>query len=308
MRKKLQNEITIMILAVLVCLFVWAFHTYRQKEEKGNITVGISFFDVDDAWDTDALHSILQACEEEKISTLWKSASGNLQQQRADIESLMDYHPKYLIVQPRKSVGLKSILKDVQGQTKIILFDGEVSGIEVQELFFKLEADSYKQGSEAADLIAGKAAGKNGRILELQCHNASSETKKTGIGFREKLCDYENLEISYVMRNLDKRIDAYNAVVSYLADDKVEIDFIFAYSDDTAMGAIAALETLGKEIPVVAIGGTQDTVKAVDAGKIFAIIKKDNNVGERLADQLTDDLAGKDSNDDIQLDFQVYKG
>lgn len=307
MKKKLQNEIIIIVMIIVCCVLFGVLKNYQNKETKESVMVGISFPNVNNAWNTIALKNILQECENEKISTVWRTSGGSIQQQKKDIEELMNYQPRYLVVMPGNSVGLKEILEKAAQETKIILFCGEVSGLDEKNIYWKIQTDSYGQGSMAAELMAEYMGTKEGRILELQSDNAFSETKKKGIGFRKKLCEYDNLEIGYVMRNLDKRIDTYNAVVSYLADEKEQIDAIMAYDDDTAMGAIAALETLNRQILVVAIGGTQDTEKAVQIGKIEAIIEVDTDAGTELTDRIMNDLEGKSSNVKGSLEFKVVK-
>lgn len=305
MKKKLQNEIIIIVMIIICCVLFGVLKKQQNKEVKESVMVGISFPDVNNAWNTSALQNVLQACENEKISTAWRTSGGNIQQQKKDIEELLDYQPQYLVVMPGNSVGLKEILEEAVQKTKVILFCGEVSGLDERDIYWKIQTDSYGQGSMAAKLIAEDLGTKEGRILELQSDNASSETKKKGIGFREKLCEYNNLEIGYVMRNLDKRIDTYNAVVSYLADEEERIDAIMAYDDDTAMGAVAALETLNRQIPIVAIGGTQDTEKAVQTGKLKAIIEVETEAGTELTDRIMSDLEGKSSNGKGNLGYKV---
>lgn len=305
MKKKLQIEIIIIVMIIVCCVLFGVLKSQQNKEVKERVMIGISFPDVNNAWNTSALQNILYACENEKISTARRTSEGSIQQQKRDIEDLLNYQPQYLVVMPGNSVGLKGILEEAVQKTKVILFCGEVSGLNEKDIYWKIQTDSYGQGSMAAELIAEDLGTKDARILELQSDNAFSETKKKGIGFREKLCEYDNLEIGYVMRNLDKRIDTYNAVVSYLADEKEQIDVIMAYDDDTAMGAVAALDTLERQIPIIAVGGIQDTEKAVRIGKLNALIKVETEIGIELTDRIMNDLEGKSSNGKGILDFKV---
>ncbi|MGN0354698.1 MAG: sugar ABC transporter substrate-binding protein [Muricoprocola sp.] len=306
MKKKLRNEVVIVLVVMFLLILFFFAQKDRNKIKEENITIGISFSDCNTAWNVSALKSILKACDDRKISTLWKSANGSNRQQEEDIKELMNHNPQYLIVMPGQNVGLKEVLESVASKTKIILFYGSVTGLDEKNIYWEIGSDSYAQGSLAAELIADYLGKRQGSILELQSNNAFSETKEKAIGFRDELCKYDNLEIGYVMRDLDKRIDAYNAIVSYMVDGKEKVDAIFAYGDDAAMGAIAALETLEKEIPIVAIGGTQDTRKAVLAGKLYAVIEVNSDAGEMIADRIMADLEGKKYNGKETLEFWEY--
>ena len=60
-----------------------------------------------------------------------------------------------------------------------------------------------------------------------------------------------------------------------------------------------------RQIPIVAIGGTQDTEKAVRTGKLKAVIEVETEAGTELTDRIMSDLEGKSSNGKGNLGYKV---
>ena len=80
---------------IVCCVLFGVLKNYQNKETKESIMVGISFPDVNNAWNTIALKNILQECENEKISTVWRTSGGSIQQQKKDIEELMFLYVRF---------------------------------------------------------------------------------------------------------------------------------------------------------------------------------------------------------------------
>lgn len=256
-----------------------------------NTRVGISFANTSDAWNAAALKNLLEAFNNHGFSTEWKCADGSIKQQKKDIQNLMKEQPEYLVIMPAKSIGLKEVLQEAARSTKIIIYHGQVSGLDESLIYLNADENAAQQGSLCAAYLGDYFQSQGGKILELQCSGGNSEISKRTTGFRNELCRYPDLEIENVLDNLDGRIDAYNAVIAYLTDGTRKIDAIFAHTDELGMGALAALETLNMtgEIPIISIGGIQDVIKAIRAGDYYGCIDVSPYMGERIIQTLNEE-------------------
>ena len=273
----------LMIILIGLAIYFAKFNNTKTISSQ-NPRIAISFADTANAWNVAALKNLLETFEKYNFSSNWKSADGSVTQQKEDIQNLLTEKPEYLIVMPAKSIGLKEILEEAAEKTKVILYHGEVTGLNEKAIYLRVDENAFQQGTLCASYLGDFFQSQNGRILELQCKSGNSEISKRTTGFRNELCRYPGLEIENVIDDLDNRIDAYNAVVSYLTDGTQTVDAIFAHTDELGMGALAALETLNmqKSIPIISIGGIQDVIKAIRSGDYFGCIDVSPYIGGQL--------------------------
>lgn len=298
---RIRRLLFVLMLFFIGCAIYFVSFGRTGQTKNSRIDVGISFADVSDAWNTAALTDLLEAFRAQGFSADWRSADGSVMKQQKDIRELLDEQPQYLVVMPAKSIGLKDLLEKAASNTKIIIYHGQVTELDEKYIYLNVDENAYQQGTMCAASLGGFFQGKEGRILELQCSSGNSEISKRTTGFRNELCNYPGLEIENVLDSLDSRIDAYNAVVSYLTDKTRTVDAIFAHTDELGMGALTALETLNltDSIPIVSVGGIQDVIKAILAGDYYGCIDVSPHIGETLVQALTE------TNDAKTLSFSL---
>lgn len=188
--------------------------------------------------------------------------------QVTDVESLMAQGIKVLMISPLTADALTPVVADAMAAgIKVVTLDRKVN----TDVTVHVGAENKPIGFAAGKFIAEKLGGK-GNIIELQGTGGASVVIDRHDGFVEGL---KGTEIEVVAtQNCDFLRE--NAV-KFMEDQLQrfgpgQIQAVYAHNDEMALGAIQALEAVGRlnEVVVVGIDGQNDAFEAVKAGKLAA--------------------------------------
>lgn len=276
-----------------------------NKKEEEKIDVAMSVSEISTARGVKVTEDILNSLSELELTVEWESAERSLPKQCEDIETLLELAPDYLIVVPVKSIGLGEVLKKAQNiGTKVVIADRDIDEQEFENYFCKIVTDAKWEGEQAAELLAISMQNQTGVILELQAEEGASMSNQRAIGFREKLCEYPNIQIAGVISGDADRIKTQQGIQDYL-EMGGSFDAVFAQSDEEGMGTLAALQE-NEEIPIVVIGGQQDSRKALKAELYFACIESTPYFGNLIGQAIIDDKNGKSVQKEEKMRGNIY--
>ncbi|MFC3072986.1 substrate-binding domain-containing protein [Shinella pollutisoli] len=188
--------------------------------------------------------------------------------QVTDVESLMAQGIQVLMISPLTSDALTPVVADAMAAgIKVVTLDRKVN----TDVTVHVGAENKPIGLAAGKFIGEKLGGK-GKIIELQGTGGASATVDRHDGFVEAL---EGTELEIVAtQNCDFLRE--NAV-KFMEDQLQrfgpgEIQAVYAHNDEMALGAIQALEAVGRlnEVVVVGIDGQNNAYEAIKAGKLAA--------------------------------------
>ena len=132
-------------------------------------------------------------------------------------------------------------------------------------------SDNVAGGKLAAKDLAEKLGGK-GKIVVLQGQAGTSASRERGAGFTEGLKAYPGIEVVAKQPADWDRTKGLD-VMTNLLQANPDIDGVFAENDEMALGAIKALGSkAGKSVQVIGFDGTEDGLKAVKAGTLYASV------------------------------------
>ncbi len=188
--------------------------------------------------------------------------------QVADVESLMAQGIKVLMISPLTADALTPVVADAMAAgIKVVTLDRKVN----TDVTVHVGAENKPIGEAAGKFIAGKLGGK-GKIIELQGTGGASAVVDRHQGFVDAI-QGTDLEI-IATQNCDFLRE--NAV-KFMEDQLQrfgpgEIQAVYAHNDEMALGAIQALEAVGRlnEVVVVGIDGQNNAFEAIKAGKLAA--------------------------------------
>lgn len=132
-------------------------------------------------------------------------------------------------------------------------------------------SDNVAGGRLAAKDLAEKLGGK-GKIVVLQGQAGTSASRERGAGFTEGLKAYPGIEVVAKQPADWDRTKGLD-VMTNLLQANPDVDGVFAENDEMALGAIKALGSkAGKSVQVIGFDGTEDGLKAVKAGTLYASV------------------------------------
>ena len=128
--------------------------------------------------------------------------------------------------------------------------------------------DPAKQANDISALIQQKV-GEKVKVAELEGIPGASATRERGEGFH-KVADQKLTVVAKQSADFDRSKGL--TVAENMLQANPDIQAIFAQNDEMALGAIEAAKSANKKIFIVGFDGTQDGLKAVEAGTMAATI------------------------------------
>lgn len=145
-------------------------------------------------------------------------------------------------------------------------------------------SDNTTGGKLAARSLAEKLGGQ-GKIVILQGQAGTSASRERGAGFAEGLKAYPGIDVVAEQPADWDRTKGLD-VTTNLLQANPDIDGVFAENDEMALGAIKALGSkAGKSVQVIGFDGTDDGLKAVKAGTLYASVAQQPTELGRIAVQ-----------------------
>lgn len=156
----------------------------------------------------------------------------------------------------------------VSAKVPVIALDRAVEGAEVTSF---IASDNVAGGAQAAEALA-KALGEKGDVIVLQGVPGTSASNDRGKGFSEKIASYPDIKVVAKQTANFDRAQALDVTTNLLQANPGVVG-VFAENDEMALGAIQALGSkAGQDVKVFGFDGTEDGLKAVQAGTLSGTI------------------------------------
>lgn len=241
-----------------------------------NLVVGFSQIGDESAWRTGNTASIKEAAEELGVELLFSDAQQKQENQIKAIRTFIAQQVDVIGVSPIVETGWESVFQEAKDAgIPIILVDRRA---DVPEDLYTthLGSDFVEEGRNAARVMAKMMKGK-GNIVELAGTVGSAPANDRYIGFREVLQDYPEMKIIASESADFTRAKGKEVMEGLLLKYGNEIDALYAHNDDSAIGAIWAIEEYGlkpgEDIIIVSIDAVRDAFQAMIDGKLNATIE-----------------------------------
>jgi ABC-type sugar transport system substrate-binding protein len=241
-----------------------------------NLVVGYSQIGAESEWRTGNTTSIKKAAESLGVELIFSDAQQKQENQIKAIRTFIAQRVDVIGVSPIVETGWESVFQEAKDAgIPIILVDrrADVSG----DLYATyIGSDFIEEGRRAARVMADLLDGK-GNIVELVGTVGSAPANDRYIGFREILQNYPEMKIIASESADFTRAKGKEVMQGFLEQYGDQIDALYAHNDDSAIGAIRAIEEYGlrpgQDIIIVSIDAIRDAFQAMIDGKLNATIE-----------------------------------
>ena len=194
----------------------------------------------EDSWRKKLVSELKQSTYfHDDISLEIRTADDDIEQQRQQIEELVDRNVDLLIVSPQKAESLsESIKKATDKRIPVILFDRK-SDIDNYTAF--MGADNYAIGKMLAEYVAGQLGGQ-GNIIEIAGEHGSSPAEERHRGFCDGIAKWPGLKIVGYGEGDWKQVSGEKCMEKILGEYDGGIDCVFGANDRITLGARNAIE------------------------------------------------------------------
>ena len=231
-----------------------------------NVTIGFSVSTQNNPFFVTMANSVKAAADKAGVNVKIVDAQNDPAKQANDIADLLQGNISVLIVNPVDSAAISnSVIAANKAKIPVITIDRSSDKGEVAA---HIASNNVKGGEMAAEYIIQKL-GEKVKVAELEGIPGASATRERGEGFH-KVADQKLTVVAKQSADFDRSKGL--TVAENMLQANPDIQAIFAQNDEMALGAIEAAKSANKKIFIVGFDGTQDGLKAVEAGTMAATI------------------------------------
>jgi ribose transport system substrate-binding protein len=183
--------------------------------------------------------------------------------QNDQIETFIAQGVDAIIVAPTDSSGVTPVIAEARSRG-IPVFTADIAA-HGADVVSHIASDNERGGELLAEYLAEALSGK-GKIGIIDHPTVASVQDRTQ-GFEKVIAKYPDMEIVQRVPGEGQRDKALNAAQNLLQAHP-DLDAIFGINDDSALGALAAVESAGLEDKIIIVGfdGTPEARKAIAKG------------------------------------------
>ncbi len=258
-----------------------------NKKTFNDLVVGFSQIGAESEWRTGNTTSIQEAAEDLGVELIFSDAQQKQENQIKAIRTFIAQQVDVIGVSPVVETGWESVFQEARDAgIPIILLDRRA---DVPENLYAthIGSDFVEEGRNAARVMTGLLVGK-GNIVELVGTIDSAPANDRYVGFREILQDFPELKIIASESADFTRAKGKEVMQGFLEQYGEDIDALYAHNDDSAIGAIQAIEDFGLEpgedIIIVSIDAIRDAFQMMIDGKLNATVECNPLLGPAFFD------------------------
>lgn len=225
------------------------------------------------------------------VELLIRDADFDLPKQIADIEDLITQKVNALIICPVDSKGIVPVIK-AANQAGVPVFTADIAA-DGGAVVSHIASDNIEGGKKAAQYLAKIIKGK-GNIIILDWPYATSVLDRVK-GFEEEIAKHHNIKVVAKVDGKAQRDPAMKTMENMLQAHK-DIVAVFAINDDTALGALSAVEASGrKDINIVGYDAIPEARDAIlrDSPLKADVVQHPKEIGKIAADTVLRHLNGE---------------
>ena len=262
------------------------------------LVVGFSQIGAESDWRKANTESIKAEAEKRGVTLQFSDAQQKQENQIKAIRSFITQGVDVIAFSPVKETGWEPVLKEAKkAGIPVILSDRTIDVTDDSLYTTFLGADVVEEGRRAGRWLAKATDGK-ATIVELTGTPGSAPANDRKAGFEEIIDKYPGMKIIKSQTGDFTRSNGKKVMESFLkSPERDDITVVYAHNDDMALGAIQAIEAVGKkpgeDIIVISVDGVKAALEAIVEGKLNCSVECNAMLGPQLFDLIEQVLAGK---------------
>ena len=256
----------ITVLAVLTSGCGSSDKAAKPADGKKTTTIGFSISTLNNPFFVSVRKGVEEEAKKLGVNVKIVDAQNDPAKQANDISDLIQQKVDVLLINPVDSAAVStSVAAANKASIPVLALDRSADKGTVASF---IASDNVKGGEMAAEYIIQKL-GEKVKVAELEGIPGASATRERGEGFH-KVADQKLTVVAKQSADFDRSKGL--TVAENMLQANPDIQAIFAQNDEMALGAIEAAKSANKKIFIVGFDGTQDGLKAVEAGTMAATI------------------------------------
>jgi ribose transport system substrate-binding protein len=194
----------------------------------------------------------------------------DVDEQKDFVEEVLQRRPDIVIFIPVDDIAMvDSVNKLNEAKIPVVLASNPLPGSFVGYV----GADDYEIGYRQAKYLF-EAMGKKGKIVVIEGTPAAPTNRERLRGYRRALEDTPGIQVLASGAGNYQQVDAQRLMARFLAE-RSEIDAVLFANDSMALGALQALDGVGRKAIVIGINGILPAIKQIKNGRMLASVDFD---------------------------------
>jgi ribose transport system substrate-binding protein len=271
----------------------------REQAERGqaarsvSVTIGVSLLTRTHPFYQDLEAGLRQEAAARGFELNVQTGEFDVARQKDQIADFIVQKAGAVIICPcdSKSIGTSIAAANAAG---IPVFTADIAVLaQGVDVVCHVASDNMAGGRLAAQALREALAG-HGKVAIIDHPEVESVIQRVR-GFQQELAAAPGLEVVARLSGRGVKDIAFRTAEDILQAHP-DLDAIFGINDDTALGALAAVEKAGKTGRIVIVGfdAVPEARRAIAAGKIYAdVIQQPRQIGRQAIQAVSDYLAGR---------------
>lgn len=263
--------------------------------------VGASLLTATHVFYQDMVEEMEQAAKEHGLRLRIQYAEFDSRRQIDQIETFIAQRVDAIVVAPTDSSGVAPVIAEARAAgIPVFTVDIAAHGAEVVS---HIASDNARGGRILAEYLAEQLGGK-GKVAIIDHPTVASVQDRTR-GFETVIGEYPDMHIVQRVPGEGQRDKALRATQDLL-QAQPDLDAIFGINDDSALGALAAVEAANLQDAILIVGfdGTPEARETIAEGKALKAdaVQYPGKIGRTTIDVVAKHLAGEDVDDVVPVD------
>lgn len=260
-------------------------------------TIGVSLLTMTHPFFQNLAVGLEDGAKENNMAVTINSAEFDVARQRNQISDYIVQGVSAIVMSPADSKAIGTAIQEAN-DAGIPVFTVDIAALsEGVQVVTHIATDNYSGGRLAGEAVLEVLGETGGKVAIIDHPEVESVILRTR-GFAEVLNESASGNIDIVAQLPGGGVkDKAFRVAEDILQAHPDLDLIFAINDDTALGAVAAIEKAGKSgtVQVVGFDGTLEARRAIRDGKIYAdVIQHPHQLGTMSVEAVVKYMNGEE--------------
>ncbi len=266
--------------------------TQQTGPPSGMFTIGVSLLTRTHPFYQDLEAGLKEAADSAGYELLITAGEFDVARQKDQVQDFIVRKVNAIIIAPCDSKSIGTAVK-AANDAGIPVFTADIACLaEGVKVISHIASDNIAGGKLAAEAVA-KAINGSGKVAIIDHPEVESVIQRVK-GFEDELKNYAGIQIVAKLSGHGVKDQAFRTAEDILQAHP-DVTAIFGINDDSALGALAAVEKAGKAGSVIIVGfdAVPEARAAIKSGKIYAdVIQQPKVIGQKTIEAVKTYISG----------------
>jgi ribose transport system substrate-binding protein len=293
-----NHKIGFLLIAGVLALSIFAGCGKKEESQKpattsqATVTIGVSLLTRTHPFYQDLEAGLQDAAKANGYQLLITAGEFDVAKQKDQIQDFIVRKVNAIIVSPCDSKSIGTAIK-AANDAGIPVFTADIACLaEGVKVVSHVASDNIAGGRLAAQAVS-QAINGSGKVAIIDHPEVESVIQRVK-GFEEEIAANKNITIVAKLSGHGVKDQAFRTTEDILQAHP-DVTAIFGINDDSALGALAAIEKAGKagKVKIIGFDAVPEAREAIKAGKIYAdVIQRPHEIGMNTIDAIKTYMAG----------------